>query len=171
MTPCPLFFIFGSRIVMNVRPVCESDLPELAVLFRQTVLINAPEHYTQSQTEIWASFASDADSFRQFILDANTFIAVEDSEILGFAGIDEAGHIASTYVRFDHIHKGIGSTLMQSVLAYAQRQRISRLYAEASEFSLGLFEKFGFRLYDTEVVERQGVTFNRYLVERYLADV
>ena len=47
----------------------------------------------------------------------------------------------------------------------ARTHHIQRLYAEASEFSLGLFKKFGFRLYDTELVNREGVQFTRYLVE------
>ncbi len=151
---------------MNIRLAEESDVLELATLFRQTVLANAPEYYTLAQTEMWASFALDVDYFRQFVLDPNTFVALDNTGILGFASIGEEGHVVSAYVRCDRIHQGIGSALMQTVLAYAQKQRMNRLYAEASEFSLGLFEKFGFCLYDTEVVEHQGVTFHRYLVER-----
>lgn len=55
---------------------------------------------------------------------------------------------------------------MQSILDYAKSHNIQRLYAEASEFSLGLFKKFGFHIYDTEIVAHQGVQFKRYLVER-----
>jgi putative acetyltransferase len=57
---------------------------------------------------------------------------------------------------------------MQTLVDYASSHNIQRLYAEASEFSLGLFEKCGFHIYDTEIVERQGVQFKRYLVERNL---
>ncbi|MGB3789322.1 MAG: GNAT family N-acetyltransferase [Phormidesmis sp.] len=156
---------------MNIRLAHESDLPELAALFRQTVLSNAPEHYTQTQTEVWASFASDVDYFHQFVLKVNTLVAVDDTGILGFAGISEEGHVASAYVRCDRLHQGIGSSLMHAILTYAQNQQIKRLHAEASKFSLGLFQKFGFRLYDTELVKRQGVTFHRYLVERYFSSV
>ena len=58
---------------------------------------------------------------------------------------------------------------MATVLDYGQKFRMPRLYGEASEFSLGLFKKFGFHVYDTEVVDRQGIQFHRYLVERHLA--
>lgn len=153
---------------MTIRAANESDLPELSALFRQTVLVHAPEHYTPAQTEMWASFSSDTVHFRYFILGVNTFVSVDDTGILGFAGIGEDGHIASVYVRHDCLHQGIGSTLMKTALNYAQSRHIQRLYAEASEFSLGLFKKFEFQLYDTEVVDRQGVYFKRYLVELYL---
>lgn len=141
-------------------------MPALAALFRQTVLDNAPAHYTPEQTEVWASLSSEIEHFRPLILDVNTFIAFDDSGTLGFAGIGEDGHVASAYVRGDRLHQGIGSALMKAVLNYAQTHKIHRLYAEASEFSLGLFEKFGFRLYDTELVDRKGVQFKRYLMER-----
>lgn len=74
--------------------------------------------------------------------------------------------MASVYVHPDRARQGIGSVLMQQIAAHAQAHNLHRLYAEASEFSLGLFQKFGFSLYDTEVIDRQGVTFTRYLVER-----
>ena len=151
--------------MINIRVASEADLPELSTLFRQTVLINAPNYYTPSQTEAWASSPDDTAHFRQFILGVNTFVATDKTGILGFAGIGESGHVTSTYVRHDCLHQGVGSTLMQAVLEYAQIHNIQRLYAEASEFSLGLFRKFGFCLHGTEVVEHQGAQFKRYLVE------
>jgi putative acetyltransferase len=68
-------------------------------------------------------------------------------------------------VRHDALHQGVGTALMKRVLEYGQTQEITRFYAEASRFSLGLFKKFGFQVYDTEIVERQGVKFERDLVE------
>lgn len=159
-----------SNLLMNIRLACESDLLALATLFQQTVLENAPEYYTRIQTEAWVSSALNAEKFRQFILGTTTFVATDDAEVLGFAGVSAEGYVSSVYVRCDRLRQGIGSALMQTVLTYAQDQKINRLYAEASEFSLGLFQKFGFRLYDTEVVERQNVTFHRYLVEKYFEE-
>jgi putative acetyltransferase len=103
------------------------------------------------------------------ILGVTTYVAEADTGILGFAGIGDNGYVASTYVRHDCLHQGIGSLLMQAVLTHAQEKQIQRLYAKASEFSLGLFQKFGFSQYDTEVVDRNGVQLTRYLVERFLA--
>ncbi|MEO0986361.1 MAG: GNAT family N-acetyltransferase [Cyanobacteria bacterium J06639_14] len=150
-----------------IRTAQASDLPELASLFRQTVLIHAPQHYTSAQTEAWAAATTDSDRFRHLILGVTTYIVADDTSILGFAGIGEDGYVASVYVRHDCIRQGIGSRLMKTVLDHAKRDNLERLYAEASEFSLGLFTKFGFTLYGTEVVERRGVQFKRYLVERY----
>ncbi|MEQ9482021.1 N-acetyltransferase family protein [Coleofasciculus sp. F4-SAH-05] len=151
---------------MTVRIAEELDIPELAQLYQETVLAIAPHYYSPEQTQMWASFATDNVRFGEFIVQATTFIATDETGSLGFAGIADDGHITAVYVRRDLIHQGIGSTLMQTLLDYAKNHRIERLYAEASEFSLGLFKKYGFHHYDTEIVERQGVEFKRYLVEK-----
>lgn len=151
---------------MNIRIGEESDIPALSELYQTTVLAVAPQRYSPEQTQAWASLALDIDSFRQFILTATTLIAEDETGILGFAGIAQDGHVTAVYVKSDRIRQGIGSTLMQEILEYAHLYKIKRLYAEASEFSLGLFQKFGFHIYDFEIVDRKGVKFKRYLVER-----
>lgn len=153
---------------MNIRIAEAADLPELAALYRETVLAIAPQRYSAAQTQAWAASAADPEHFRRFILQATTYTATDETGIIGFAGINADGHVASAYVRGDRIRQGIGSVLMQTVLDHAQEHQIQRLYAEASEFSLGLFEKFGFRIYDTEVIDYRGAEFKRYLVERVL---
>lgn len=152
---------------MHIRQVRETEVADLATLYQQTVLHHAPQCYTSEQTEAWASSATEIDTFRRFILDATTYVAEDETGIVGFAGIEPNGHVSSAYVRRDRTRQGIGSALMQVLLSHAADQQISRLYGEASEFSLGLFKKFGFQLYDTEVVNFRGATFTRYLVERH----
>ncbi|MEL7313396.1 MAG: GNAT family N-acetyltransferase [Cyanobacteria bacterium J06559_3] len=154
--------------MITIRFAQETDLPELMALFRQTVLTHAPQHYTPAQTKAWAASVSDRDRFHSFIFGVTTYVATRDNRILGFTGISAAGHVASVYVRHDCLHQGIGSKLLETLLNHAYCHHLQRLYAEASEFSLGLFTKFGFHLHDTEMVERQGIQFKRYLVERYL---
>ncbi|MGF1569934.1 MAG: GNAT family N-acetyltransferase [Nodosilinea sp.] len=150
---------------VNIRVATAADVPALAELFRQTVLHHAPSYYSPAQTQAWASSGTDNPQFRQLILEVTTYVAVDSTGVLGFAGIGETGYVASAYVRHDCLRQGIGSALMQAVLGYAQTHHLQRLYTEASEFSLGLFQKFGFRIYDTEVVERCGVPFTRYRME------
>ncbi len=149
---------------MNIRLAQAPDIPPLAELFHQTVLVHGPLYYTPEQTKVWASFASDTAHFASLIDGVTTLIAENDTGVLGFIGIGTDGHVASAYVRHDCLHQGVGSALMQRALIYARNEQMQRLYAEASVFSLGLFQKFRFRLEGTEIVERGGVTFERYRV-------
>lgn len=150
----------------TIRLAEANDIPQLAQLFYETVMQNGPQHYSQAQTQAWASCALDQAQFTQLLAEATTFVVETETELLGFAGLAQNGHVTAIYVRGDRIGQGIGSRLMATLLSFADSEGIQRLYAEASEFSLGLFLKFGFQQFDQEVVERNGVTFKRYLVER-----
>ncbi|MFW5663992.1 MAG: GNAT family N-acetyltransferase, partial [Coleofasciculus sp.] len=89
---------------MTIRMAQESDIPELAQLYQETVLAIAPHYYSEEQTHSWASFATDSVRFREFILSGKTFLATDETGILGFAGIADDGHITSAYVRRDRTH-------------------------------------------------------------------
>ncbi|PSN20623.1 GNAT family N-acetyltransferase [filamentous cyanobacterium CCP5] len=150
----------------TIRTAEATDIPQLAQLYYETVTQNAPQHYTEAQTQAWANFALNESQFAQLFSGATTFLMEDQGEILGFAGLAPDGHVTAVYVRGDRLGQGIGSQLMEVLLEQAKTQNIPRLYAEASEFSLGLFLKFGFHHYDSEVVERGGIQFHRYLVEK-----
>jgi len=150
----------------SIRLAKTADVPQLAQLYYETVIRNGAQHYTEAQTQAWANFARDQTAFAQFVAAATTFLIEEDNALLGFAGIAADGHVTAVYVRGDRSGQGIGSQLMETLLNYAETQDLQRLYAEASEFSLGLFLKFGFQQFDVEVVEREGMEFQSYLVEK-----
>lgn len=152
---------------MKIRQATELDIPELADLYSNSVRAIASEYYSPEQVSAWAAIPLDPDFFRNFILDATTLIAEKNEKILGFAGIKDNGHIVSVYVHSDYLHRGIGSLLLGATLELAKLNKIVKVYAEASEFSKPLFEKFGFKNYDIEQAIRNGVKFDRYLMERY----
>lgn len=155
---------------VEIRPAIATDVPRLADLYYQTVQTLGPQHYTPAQVAAWSAFGLDLPAFEPFILDAATYVAetaiASAPKLLGFAGIARDGHITALYVWPQVGRCGLGSRLLQTVIDRSQTQGNQRLYAEASRFSLPLFEKFGFVQYDTETVVRAGETFERYLVER-----
>jgi len=153
---------------MNIRLATESDIPELAQLYRDAVKAIAPTAYNPEQVVSWAAFAGETESFKQFILAAKTFIAADSEKIWGFSGLKNDGHVVSVYVHPDYFRQGIGSRLLTAVIESARDREIAQLYSEASEFSKPLFEKFGFENYDRERVWRNGVWFDRYLMRRIL---
>jgi putative acetyltransferase len=159
-----------NSMTTNITPMLRlaqpADIPQLAQLYYETVVQNGGQYYTEAQIQAWANFARDEAAFAQFVDGVTTFVVEADGAILGFAGLARDGHVTAVYVRCDRIGQGIGSRLMETLLNHADTGGIHRLYAEASEFSLRLFLKFGFQQFDTEVIERDGVEFQRYLVEK-----
>lgn len=152
---------------LTIRIAAPSDVNALATLYHQTVIAHGTKYYTPAQASVWAASALNRERFQRLVLKPTTYVAEWQGEILGFAGIEDDGHVASLYVHRDRLRQGIGSALMAQILHHADDAGLARLFGEASEFSLGLFQKFGFAQYDTESVDLDGVQFTRYLVERY----
>ena len=150
---------------MNIRRAQLTDLDAIRELFRAAVEVIGPQAYTDEQVAAWASFA-DADTFPLFDPMTNVFVAEDVSGILGFCGLSMSGYLASLYVRPDACRQGIGSKLLQHAIDCAVDVGIARLHTEASHFSRPLFLKHGFTDAGTEDVERAGVIFTRFLMER-----
>lgn len=148
------------RAKPRLRTATAADVPALAALYRDAARACGPSAYTPAQVAAWASTA-DLPRFRAFVLGPETLVLEDDTGLVGFAGWRPDGHVASLYVRPDRMRQGHGQRLLAEVIARARRARLHRLHTEASAFSRPVFERAGFVLVGTEVVERGGVTFQR----------
>jgi len=151
---------------VTLRAGTEADAPALAALFAAAVRAAGPAHYTPEQVDAWAAAADDPRAFHARLLRHETLVAEDDTGPIGFAGLAPDGHVTALYVRPDRMRRGVGRALLGAVLARAAARGIGRLYAEASAFSLPLFERAGFTVERVEVVERGGVRFERHRVVR-----
>lgn len=154
---------------MQIRLATRDDVIPLAQLFAASVRAIGPDAYSPAQVEAWAASAEQRETFRDLILRPKTYVACDSSGPIGFCGLEPDGHVVSVYVRPDCARQGIGGCLLRHIIAEAAASGIESLYAEASEFSLPLFLKYGFHVTGQETVERNNVTFTRHLVKRRLA--
>lgn len=152
-------------IDLCLRPATAADVDALRRLYAAAVADLGPTAYTPDQVAAWRGFA-DAPGFAAFVLDVHTYLALVGGETAGFCGISDAGHVASIYVAPDRARQGIGRALLDGVMRRHPLPTSGRFHAEASLFSLGLFESLGFRRCGREVCDRGGVSFERLLVER-----
>ncbi len=150
---------------MQIRIATPDDVVPLAEMFANSVRPAGPAAYSPAQVGRWAAAADDLVRFRDFILHPTTYLAIDETGLIGFGGIEEHGHVASLDVRGNRQRSGIGTRLMEEILDHAVRTNTARLYVEASEFRLPLFLKMGFQMIGTETVDRDGSTFVRHLVE------
>jgi putative acetyltransferase len=149
-----------------LRPAVEEDLHALAVLYAYAVHSLGPDFYSPAQVEAWARFADEPEGFRRFVMGAHTLVAERDGEVVGFGGVDDTGHIVSLYVDPQGGRQGIGKTLLDALIAWADEQGITELRTEASELSRALFAGHGFSVEEEESVERAGVPLTRYRMVR-----
>jgi putative acetyltransferase len=149
---------------MVLRRAREEDLEKLAHLYADAVTELGPEHYVQEFVEAWASFAG-RPGFRSFVLDHETWLAVDGDEIVGFGGIDDTGYVASLYVAPSRGRQGIGARILDRLMERGRGRGNEVFRTEASELSRGLFERFGFVVVEEEVVERGGIQIVRHKME------
>ena len=100
----------------------------------------------------------------RFILSPVTYVAIDDSGPLGFCGYEQNGHIASLYIRSDSSGKGIASALIGHFLEDARSHGIKKFFVEASEMSIHVFEKFGFKVSGHDEIVVGEEHFNRNLM-------
>lgn len=147
----------SSRIV----PLEEAHIPRLLDLFEQSVRRLGPAHYSPEQVEQWARGAHHPRLASQ-LREHHGWVIEQDDVPLGFATLSDDGHLSLLYVSADHPRQGLGTLLLERVLAAASQMGLGSLTTEASAFSLALFLRHGFLLTGLETVERGGVQFIRH---------
>ena len=147
----------SSRIV----PLEEAHIPRLLDLFEQSVRRLGPAHYSPDQVEQWARGAHHPGLASQ-LREHHGWVIEQDDVPLGFATLSDDGHLSLLYVSPDHPRQGLGTLLLERVLAAASQMGLGSLTTEASAFSLALFLRHGFLLTGLETVERGGVQFIRH---------
>jgi putative acetyltransferase len=154
---------------LSLRPATAADIPALARLYAGTARALGPACYNVAQVEAWCSFGQDTPAFRAYVLDADTWLAMDAAgEAMGFCGVGDAGdagEIHSLYVRHALVRHGIGSRLLGDALLRARGRGVRRFAAWVTPFSRPVFERAGFRLVRTVFEPYQGVDFERYRVE------
>lgn len=145
---------------LHLRHARAADVPRLAHLYADVIGALGPEHYPPEAVEAWAAFAG-SEGFADFILVPRTLVAVEGDQVVGFGGIEETGRIASLYVDPRWSRRGVASRILEALLKGGRARGLTRFRAEASELSRPLFQRYGFAVVGTEVVEREGVRIER----------
>lgn len=145
----------------RIVPLEEAHIPRLQDLFEQSVRRLGPAHYSPEQVEQWARGAHHPGLASQ-LREHHGWVIEQDDVPLGFATLSDDGHLSLLYVSADHPRQGLGTLLLERVLAAASQMGLGSLTTEASAFSLALFLRHGFLLTGLETVERGGVQFIRH---------
>ncbi|MEB5773156.1 GNAT family N-acetyltransferase [Aeromonas caviae] len=145
----------------RIVPLEEAHIPRLLDLFELSVRRLGPAHYSPEQVEQWARGAHHPGLASQ-LREHHGWVIEQDDVPLGFATLSDDGHLSLLYVSPDHPRQGLGTLLLERVLAAASQMGLGSLTTEASAFSLALFLRHGFLLTGLETVERSGVQFIRH---------
>jgi len=155
---------------MLVRNHKDSDIPEIAKLYYNTVHIVNSKDYTPEQIQAWASSKSQNEQFWQKRFQNYSVYVVEAEEkVIGFAEFEATGHIDCFYVHHLWQNKGVGSKLMKHIEIEAKKQGILKLFAEVSVTAKPFFKKMGFNAIKEQEKLYENLKFKQFLMEKNLS--
>jgi putative acetyltransferase len=153
---------------MLIRSHRNSDIPGITRLYYDTIhLVNAND-YTLEQIDAWAPSVPDVSFWAERMKKYRVYVAVEGECIVGFTELDSSGHIDCFFVHHEWQRRGVGSRLMQRVVATAGRELIPRLFAEVSITAAPFFRSQGFVVLKENEAIRRNVKLKQFAMERWL---
>lgn len=152
----------------EIRAYKRSDAPEIVRLFYETVRSVNRADYSHEQIEAWVPEIPDATVWHDRMSPRKTLVAVQNDEVVGFAELEEDGHLDMFYLRKDAVGCGIGHSLYQSIEREARHLGLERIFTEASITARPFFERQGFRVVRRQTVQRRGVGLMNFVMEKPL---
>lgn len=123
--------------------------------------------YSTLQKNAWASFPIKYDQWQSRLSKTRPTLLMINNNVVGFAELNEHGHIDCFYVSPSYQRQGTGSKLLKYLITFAKRNQLTYLTVDASIVAKPFFENFQFVVEKENKVIRQGlelVNYSMYLI-------
>ncbi|MFN9060159.1 MAG: rhodanese-related sulfurtransferase [Pseudanabaena sp.] len=154
---------------MLIRLFQEQDSEQIAQLFHDTIREVNIRDYLPAQVQAWAP---DDLYFTDWTEDCSsnfTYVAEEESKIIGFAQLETDGHIDCFYCHKEYQRCGVGTRLYRAIEAKALELKIERLFVEVSITARAFFKSRGFAVVKEQQVACRGEKLTNFVMEKSLA--
>lgn len=109
------------------------DLPEMLLLFQDTITTTCKEDYNTNQLEAWKSGAENKERWLKVMKEQYILIAESENKIVGFCTLAQGNYIDLLFVHKDYQHQGIASKLYELIEKEALDQNQKILTADVSK--------------------------------------
>jgi GNAT superfamily N-acetyltransferase len=153
---------------MLVRTHRVGDIPGISRLYYDTIHHVNFHDYSREQVDAWAPAVPDVDFWKERFKKYRVYVAEADRHVVGFTELASTGHIDCFFVHYEWQRRGVGSRLMDRLIATAGKEKMLRLFAEVSITAVPFFRDREFVvLRETETV-RRNVKLKQFAMERWL---
>jgi GNAT superfamily N-acetyltransferase len=153
---------------MLVRTHRVGDIPGISRLYYDTIHHVNFHDYSREQVDAWAPTVPDVDFWKERFKKYRVYVAEADRHVVGFTELASTGHIDCFFVHYEWQRRGVGSRLMDRLIATAGKEKMLRLFAEVSITAVPFFRDREFVvLRETETV-RRNVKLKQFAMERWL---
>jgi len=130
--------------MVTIREATQKDREALCQIQVSAIRELGKSHYSEADLEAWTSGLS-PERHGKHMAERFVIVAEAESEILGFGALDpDTGKVCAVYVRPAHAGKGIGSTILASLISEAKRLGLQQLHCQASLNAREFYERRGF---------------------------
>lgn len=154
--------------MINIRRFKSSDTNQIAQLFHDTIRSVNRKDYSEEQVKAWAPDDIHFRDWEEKCLSKYTLVTEINGTIIGFAQLEDNGHIDCFYCHRDYQGQGVGSMLYKSLEKRAYSIGVSKFFVEVSITAKPFFEKMGFSLIQKQTVTVRGVKLTNYKMEKYM---
>ncbi len=153
---------------MEVRAYKKGDAAQIVHLFYETVHSVNRADYSREQAEAWAPEIPAAADWHARMAARKTLVAEEGGEVVGFAELEENGHLDMLYLRRDAIGRGVAHRLYEAIEDETRDLGLGRIFAEVSITARPFFGRQGYRVIRKQTVWRRGVGLKNFAMEKLL---
>jgi putative acetyltransferase len=151
-----------------LRPFIPADATVLADIFSASIEGLAADDYSEAQIDAWAGAVDDEESFAARLAASLTLVATMNGLPVGFASLDQPGHIDFFYVHPAVAGKGAGTVLLDGLEKIADARGEKKLTVEASDNAQDFFRRRGFKAMQRNSVPLGGEWFSNTTMEKPL---
>ena len=151
---------------IKIRDYDADDALQIVRLFYDTGCSVNRADYSKEQVRAWAPGVPDPEEWHARMADRRTLVAEEGGEVVGFAELEEDGHLDMLYVRGDSVGRGVGRRLYRAVEREARSRGLGQIFTEASVTARPFFERQGFRMVRERTVVRRGVELTNFAMQK-----
>lgn len=128
--------------MFHIHPATVADIPELAELYKNTILSVNRKDYSIEEVEDWASCSNDTANLRQSFTEQYYMVAKnEEEKIVGFASVSSTGYIHTLFVHKDFQHQRIATLLYNALEKICKRKRCGKINIGSEHHSKTILRK------------------------------
>lgn len=144
------------------------DLPEMLLLFQDTITTVCKQDYNPNQIEAWKSGVENKERWLNVMKEQYILIAESENKMVGFCTLDQGNYIDLLFIHKDYQHQGIASQLYKKIEEEALRQHQKFLTADVSKTAKPFFESMDFKIIQEQIVNVKGIDLINYKMEKCL---
>jgi putative acetyltransferase len=156
---------------MELRAYRDEDCEATRTVFEKAVRLTALGDYSEEQVEAWAPTdlsASDMAAWGVERASAQTVVAVEGDQVLGFSDLVDGCLLDMLYVDPAAGRRGIATALLTEILSLARDVGAPEIETYASLTARPVFERHGFAVIEQNTVHVRGVSMTNFRMRRPL---